>query len=1298
MSVWRGWYFQLRAHCSGVARSILGRPALLFALIFPLAFFALYFHLLFGINGYLYWGNFVIPPNSLQLRPGPFLWNPYAFGGSLNPLPFTNLLNLPVDWPLYLSARGLGPEITGKIYVLATSLLLVLCFYVFTGQLVSSKTARIVSTAFFAFNPFELVLYSYGDYLFFVYQCFLILSLACLLRGVRRESLHWNYIVLGMALLTLSIPFFQAYYLGVFLFAITGVYFILRESVNRRRSALRPILSFLISLALLVPLAAPLLVSFLPSYSSLSPQSTFAPPVTTFSTWSVSPADLLVLKGYPPNLGWISASAGWAAPVFPLWAALFGLLIGVILASYLLTSRQRFLYYPVVACLAALVGSNLASPIASLNLGLYTHIPGYQVLAQSYYWDWIVLVFLYSQCLAELLDTVSREGIHLLGRVKLHRGLAWVKTQLSRVTVCAKSGLGTASSVTQSPAFSRGSTTSRMPPNTRLERRSVLVVLVLLVLFTSALPIASQGYYTTNDSGIHGNSLPAEYSTLPTVLAGLIGNTASGVAFLPPDGWTFFNASQGLPNPLVVYPTYRVAETPSYRTPITPSTSYILWAYQQFYENTTTYFPELMTLAGYTFYVVLNGLNSGDFPYFSQYYGENATMLMGYQQGERLVYSTPAYGIYESTYGTPNVVGVKGLTLVLGGYDLLNEAAYAGVNLTRLALVFGSDITSKSWASVLGNTSGVITDGMDGLTGLSIFSSTFFTVDASASASAQTSSNGWYSSDLLYDSGTEIATPGALYSYPFSFALSTGIASLGISVNGLATGSYDLFAEVMYSVATGGRLLISLNGDNLSTLSTNYSNSGTASGFRWVEIPVQLSPGANSLAFDSLIGTNALAEVALVPSGLSNDIVRNTQSQLEARSIPELSIYTPTPVGGPPYQANVSGVPIAIGSKSASGQLLFLAGPTPTQPGPSIDIPTPFAGGTLFLDVLNLSGGVFTESSGSRQVGFGYNSRSGILDRADDLEWLRAPIFVPVGQNQTRITLAYGYSYIAETIYISNYSDDWSEFSLSELSSSVFALSNVEGGVSNFTLNQTLTQTGLTLSGHLEYSQPEGPGLANLECNCTLREGTAIALNFNISPGAVVDVDGAVLVGNSSSSIYILPGQLFLGNENSTLLTLGFHLPSYYGQPGPTGNSTTVSYSIQILGLSKSYSVNLTSIEPSILGQGGVQYSDNGYAVTLPTAGIVVVRVPVFPSESASGTAVPTIIPLLGGIDTGLVFSSSRPSSVDLLVASATPVYLSLLVPVAVLAGTVLVTSYRSKQRRVARRVEAQTGEAAIRP
>ncbi len=824
------------------------KPRILFFFVFLFIIeVAFFFRLLSDFNGYISYGNF---PTSFMYNLTPFtniFWN--ISGGFPLYDPFVNLLNIFIlNGPLFLFGTLIGTDWGVKLYITGSVFLLGFSFYYLLSVLNINGWGREIGTLFLLFNPFQLQLYGSGDFSIFIDLSFLFLSLAFLYKGLNKGSFFNKYFYIFLVFLLFTILYIEIFYFGVFISIIFAliviVYSYRKDGIS---TILKKFVSFIISFAFIVPMS---LIYFLPLFASgiyVSSTSPIVLSVDLFRTYSESIFNLMILKGYQPNLGWMS-SATFGKIYFQTWQLLeLALVIFILLQSILLKGIK----YKVILSLlliAFLLGSGLNSPLANLNLILYQKFPGYPVLNTSYWWEWVIVSPLYSAIVAFSLDDLSKNPLKkIISLPSLSK-----KTQVNIVVSKKNKGI-------DHPFF------------------IFFVVLIVIILL---MPIVTQGYYGGYD-GIREKNLPKDYFIEPYVVQSLVGNNYTGIAYITPSNYVIYNnGSQYFGNVLMESNSF-------YRTPIISfngvsslnETNFYYWVFKLFYENRTKFFPELMAMAGISYFVTLNNLSS---IYYGSYFMPwswhvNPNSLMSYQTGVKKIYSSNSYSIYKNDYYNGEAVYVNSFTLVSGSFNILNRMAYAGFNLSNLNILFANEANGFNATSLLANTTLIVSSSVNELNSLGL------ALDEKAKQiSLNRYTNNIYSNvSLSWVNSYEMTqSPGSMlinrtlqYGYipyitsqPSPSLITYGRHLLTIPVSINSSGLHSIWMHVLFSSSGNSSLEVLLNGQVIKSLITSAEYNGSK-GYQWVRVVANMTSGLNNISFLSTDGLNSINSLYITRFG-----------------------------------------------------------------------------------------------------------------------------------------------------------------------------------------------------------------------------------------------------------------------------------------------------------------------------------------------------------------------------------------------------------------------------------------------
>ena len=850
-------YVKLKSYFDNFMKVILSKHRISYICFILPVIFLILGQALFKLNGYISFGNFVTPISIAQFDSSFVFWNPYQFNGYPVMIPF-----IIIAWDLiYSFTFGLyylvGPFIGTKLVMVLALIFLSYSFYGFTGELSKSNSSRILSTLFILVNPFEFELLANGDFYLFIYQSFVFLSIWLLAKGLQKSRKLNYYQVLSLLPLVFSITFYEAFLLGAILYIAIGIYIIFfkRENLNMYESV-KDFGFFLLKFLMLIPMLLPFLYGFIFSPYNLSPNSVFSPSLYNFNFNSLETWKLLYLYSYPPDQGlsWGLSGIGFILNI--IWIGLVFAIVTTILFSYVYLRKKATLFLTIIVILSSIIGSGSKGPLSGLTLYLFLHLPGYQTLNASYFWDWLLIIPLYSLILLEIFDAEFKVKLVPLSKVYLQ-------------------------------SFKRNVTS--------LKARKILSLIFIVVL---VLPIFVQSYYSQNQ-GIHDTKLPNSYYSVPSELKTLVGNSYLGVAYFNPDNYVVLgNTStgfpKGFPNSFTYFPSVRTIGIPSYNIAPLESNHYFYWVYKNFYENRTSDLAQLMGVAGVKYFVVLYNTNSvSSFPnYMPWSYNVNASKLMTYQNNVKLIYRNNSYAIYSNELVKSVVYSARNLTLIAGDINSLNYLAKNGLNLTNQSLIFNTDLNPLSQAELLSHTSSVIFTSTDGLINLALKNSNLTQINPLNYLSSNIHGQGWSNSWRNSPTDTGI---GIVDTSQIQFAVSNSNVSLNIPFHTNSTGDYNVWVETMYSSLKGGNLSIAINSESPHYVNTNISSNISTSGFNWVSTPVDITTTSNNhISITSNKGINGVRSIYVTKPGTFANIENNLFNLLRLNSIKPIFLYNQT--------------------------------------------------------------------------------------------------------------------------------------------------------------------------------------------------------------------------------------------------------------------------------------------------------------------------------------------------------------------------------------------------------------------
>jgi hypothetical protein len=1166
--------------------------------------------LLIGIRGYLNWGNFVVPPTSTQLANDWLVWNPYQANGFVYFSPGANVSEFALfNVPVYVMSWAVGYEAALLLYILASIILLAFAFYLLSGFVTASTYPRAVATLFFLANPLTLQLISAGDFIQFVSEAAVLLSIVALIVAIRRGPSVGSYalVAVSICLFAACCDFPQLVYIGWAVWVGTGILVTLQKTGLRTSMAYRGVLRMAAYAgALTLSLSYFLLPLFATGYS-YSGTSASATPLSQFQSSSSPVLDMFLLRGYPPNLGWSSVQGAYPN-LYAAW--FFAAAIVIILAVSAVIRRPggKSLVLTSVLLIGCILGSGAAGPASGVTSYLYLHMPGYALLDASYYWDWIVVLPAEALLLAiSLSPSVQPRKIGTLHAKIVNRGADLV------------------SSIRQ-----------RLPTKSRLSSSlAIRGAAIGLVLAVVAMPIAGQGYYgsyNNNVYGIHSTYLPPNFSQLVADVKGAVGGTSTGIAILNPDDYvTFANQSQPSSDPLVLYPDGRTVGLPFGAVGSNVADYYFFWLYQQLYEGHTRYFGQLMGLEGVSVFVVLFDSESASyFPYYMPWsYGVNASILMEEQVGVSSVLVTSDYQIFRATQIVPVASLDRTQTLVLGSYETLAQLPYLGVNLTGRAINFDSDLGSGPELP-LSQTSLVVVNGPTPLTDLAMQGQSVTLADPVPYVTGSaTQESGWvstYSIAALGDPYTD--------SLPYPIAASfipNSVLNLPLEVS--RSGQYELWLDLLFT-SNGGPLSLELDGRLLSEVNTTATSFNSTDQLAWIHFNVSLGGGTHSLRLITHSAVTGIRMAALAPFGYVEGAVNNVSQQLRSWRIPTIDMYGSDELAISDPNAFHGSFPT---DAIPGGDYLFLGNSYGTSPVTlDLTFPTPDSNGTLVLETLANGWQELREGSAGQSVSIGFISGQYNLS---DSGWGQVSLTVPCSQVQCRVnlTLSGGTEFLAWVALV----PPGAVRAISTTSMNLAEPTSIN--LSHYTANLTLSLSNgphaTDISGSFKYSG-SAPPLTQL-----------ISLSFNTS----ILTESIELAGTVHGDVFAAFDGLQIsgsGVDSSVRYQGQFGIDSYLGVPQPSSvyflptlariaGPETVLFNFSVAAVSPPYAP-LPQVDPDQLtGNVTVSYTQSGYSLSCSCEGaFLLVRTPFIAGSYVVGDD-GSILPGGGGMTTIITFNGT---------------------------------------------------------
>lgn len=798
---------------------------------------------MFFYSGYIQWGNFGFPLkinilNSLNS----LTWDPFLNNGTPILTPWITLFGNLNNASIILFGGLWNMNVAVKLYLFLSTFFMGYSFYILSGSFAQSLISRGSAVVLILTNPLSLQLIGQGDPFQFIIWGVYFLGLFLIYKSSRVYKLkNYIYIFVSVILLSITVAIPQIFYLGVVLYMIFIFYFFILDKERQRLNKIKEFFKILVvALCFLVLLSMPLILTTLFGAFDLSPTSSVANPLNNYIFYSASYFNILLMNSYPSFP--ITAMLGKINIIFisNMWSLIIAAFISIIFASGVIFRDRKMLFLELIVLLAALFGSGYSSPISPINIYLYTHMFGYQTLNTSYYWEWIIIIPLYSILAGMLLD-------HLI-HIGLNKG-----DYISAIIIANRNINPSEVYVNKHKII--------LEYSSKLRKVTLMFVLVAIVLIVSP-PLIGQGFYGGGNTGIHADNVPTSYTQLAQTLEYLVGNSSVGVAYFTPNNYVYFgNNTNGVSQPLLINPGVRSPGIPGYLATPVVSNDFSYYLYSNFYLNKTQYIAELFSIMGIKYFVTLNGVVSASSLLLAN--SKDPTKLMQHQKDVKLLYSSVNYSIFESTLDISVANSVNGFTLFSSNYNVLMDAAGLGLNLSESGPVFMDDINSSNFNFFLSNTINMILLNPESLTTLAIDK---FTNSRTNINPLAYTNNYYYSPNEGWMSSIPLETGNLNYilSDPYPFAITSKNISMSahFTVNG--TGNYTIWTKALLA-QPDSQMQFAVDG--FPSLTINESGNLNPEGFQWVRMPFHANRLENTVNITSLKGLNGIQRIVIVKSG-----------------------------------------------------------------------------------------------------------------------------------------------------------------------------------------------------------------------------------------------------------------------------------------------------------------------------------------------------------------------------------------------------------------------------------------------
>lgn len=1109
-------------------------------------------------SGYIFLGNFYPPIGATQFMSFPF-WDPYAYNGLPTMIPYTSLIfSFFKDIFLYPSFVLFGEASGSKIEIVLSIFLLFYSYRLLSKELGITWFPMLISSCFFLLNPLYMMLYINGEFQPFLFQSMMLFGLTSFLKSLREETVFNKQTGLASLLLAFSIAFLQDFLLGFLLFLSVPLITVFSADASEFRYKLRKyFLTLIVMTILTAALIFPYVLSVFFTGTNLTPNSIYAPSLSNFNSLSASFLSLIFLKSYGPNVAWTAMLSSYGPLMSSSWFIGEIVLLIIVLVSGLIFRNKALIFLMICVVISALFGSGSLSPIGVVNSFLYRHLVGYQALNASYYWDWILIVLYYSLSIGFLFD---RLNVGFERDFKNKRG-------------------------------DKNIVFPEVPKQTRIRMiRIFSTLLLILLVFVIVTPFPTQEYqdHLYNKNSI---SFPPTFNELPNQLKQLVGANDTGVAFFNPDGYYYFNNSSQIlsMNPIIEgYQFVRTANVPRYGSPQLQSSNFFFWAFQMFYENKTKYFAQLMSIEAIQYFVVFYNTNAAN-DYMPWSANKNASLLLNYQEDVTQIYQNSNFAIYKNLCNVSASDAVSNFTIVLGDYNTLNLMAYAGMNLSDLALVFGEDLNSTNWDFFMSHCSQIVS-GESNLTTLAMMfinSSKIQPLDY-VSNSLSSATQGWINSYRIFTYGPQFIQ-SALHSY----AVTDGNRSLSLDLQTKNSGDYSIFFTYLQSSEYGGNMSVKIDNSTYSydtkQIEGQFSNS-----YQWAIVNMHLRAGINKITFSSVNGWNSVGTVYLL------NYTQLKQFKTLMGNITALKSQIIYVIGGGNLAIALNKSEYYYGSTEnnliQSGDFVRIRPISSLQASPFAHLKFYGQNGFISLELLSTAYSYFRISYGNHSYYFGISP--GIYGNSQPWGWITVPINGYIGGQTVYLSLVYGSVFISQLDYFNvsplQRSSHMYNVTFGNTTSTIFS-----EGISNFSYSVSSS----TISGSFSYKNVTSSTIATIVISCKVPINKTILLSYNISGPAFVSMDSIIMSGFSGIDAVSISPALYVTQIGSGIdLVLNF-IPFFHGN----NSFFDVSFSIKLIGFTNDTNSGM-QYQNNVLFHIPIVNSLYGYSLNSANASFILVR------------------------------------------------------------------------------------------
>ncbi|MGC8621934.1 MAG: hypothetical protein ACP5U0_08485 [Caldisphaera sp.] len=1055
-----------------------------------------------------------------------------------------------------------------RIYVLLSLFFLSISVYFLSTQITERFVPRVIGVIFFIYNPFMLMILSVGDSLIIVAESFIIISLSFLLMSIKKKQnkmpdLPW---LISILFLSFSILFYEALFMGIILYLITIIIYLGSETKVFTKFIVKLTIYIASSITLLFLIILPGIYPLF--FMKEGTSYIHVPDLQSFIGFSVPPFDNLILKGYPPNLAWISVlSLGHTT--YNVWSYIEIFFLLLVIFTAFATMKLRNIIIATLIIFFSFLGAGPSSILFALNLYLYTHIPGYASLNASYYWEWFIISPLYFILLISLLNDNLESASSKRGAVHKKLFNKHKETVTKYTTI-------------------------------------FIIILLIVIIFT---PIISQGYY--NNIGINnsvGRSTPNFYIEIEQQLKYIAGNSKGGVAFFPPDINLIANNnnSSWIYNDYYSFPPLRIAGLQYYGVPSMPSTRFFYWINQLFYSNETKYIGSLFSLAGIKYFVILK--NTSSYSYYGNFMpyadGKNASKLMEYQYGVRMIYNNKFYSIYLNENYTGTSSQYSNLSLVAGGYSELSMMPYAGINISKLGIVMSSDISSINYDYIMPHVSNIFIRSSSDLDGI-VIRRVGNEINLINYSSSLTPFQGWTSTMNLWS-----AYYGDIVPY-----LVTNLtnATEYVPLNIKEPGNYSIFFQMYHYTDPSifwppekiGKVEL-YTGSKQWYFNASSTSNGITNCFSWENISTYLVPG-EKLAIKNLIGWDEIRGLYITPTKTFDQSMVDFYSFVKENNIKIIQFIGGGNIAPRESPENFIVTYPAEGDGNfpdgSFGWLSDLNGKIDR-----LNILTPISDGMMYIKIIHTGdAGLMNISYGKRHIEMGIEPQEYPAPQNGTTSYIGIPIKDSDGN--IKMTLEYGTVYIDSITIVPGFIKINTTESIENVSFLNYFVPDNQN-VSNIVSFSSATSNNLSIMAKFTYRGPQTNNylpLISFFYNFSFPFNDSVNASLTITKGFYINSEG-LLIGDSGGINNYFSSGCYGAQDRKSGGKLYMDILSEYTIENDSSFNVTIHLNFSFSKVNTIYDLQ---VYPELIKKLAINVTNEGYEIR-NVGNITIVRLPYY--------------------------------------------------------------------------------------